>query len=188
MCQTDRLQRIGGPHKRAHAKSDDQIAGVKVRDNALAEDNEHDQRRGQKAHVEQLEHRNGVERVLHGGKGVAPNDRNRKQQDFPEQWRARTGAAGSAAGTQILAGNRAIGHHFDIVGGMLGHRASSRSIWAWCPHAHDRVPPHGQIKTGRTGPPARPATVATTSTASQSSPLKRQQSKPRCFVNATLLH
>ena len=76
--------------------------------------NKHDQRRRKKTNVEQFEHRNGVERVLHGGKGVAPDDRHRKQQDFPEQRRASTGTAGGAARAQVLASNRAIGHHFDI--------------------------------------------------------------------------
>ena len=180
MRQTDCLQGVGGPHKCAHAKSDDKVAGVEVRDDALVEDEKHDQRRRQKAHVEQFEHRNGVERVLHGRKGVAPDDCHRKQQDFPEQRRASAGAAGGAARAQVLASNRAIGHHFDIVSGMLGHRASSRSIWAWCPHAHGCVPPHGQIKAGRTGPPARPATVATTKQPVQFTTLKHRVGRSRC--------
>ena len=79
MRQTDRLQDVGGPHKCAHSKSDDKIAGVEVRDDALVEDDKHDQRRRQKAHAEQFKHRNGVERVLHSGKGVTPDNRHRKQ-------------------------------------------------------------------------------------------------------------
>ena len=54
--------------------------------------------------------------------------------------------------------------------------------------AYGCVLPHGQIKTGRAGPPARPATVATIKQPMQFTQLKRQQSEPRCFVNVTLLH
>ena len=91
--------------------------------NALVEDEKHDQRRRQKAHVEQFEHRNGVERVLHGREGVAPDDCHRKQQDLPEQRRACAGAARSAAGAQVLAGHRAVGQVISIfVGSVLGHR------------------------------------------------------------------
>ena len=186
MCQTDRLQRIGRPHEHAHTQANDQVASVEVRDDALVEDGKHDQRCGQKAYIEQREHRNGAECVLHSGKGVAPDDRHRKKQNLPEQRRACAGAPGNTARAQILTGYWAIGQVFDFVGSVLGHGTSSHSIWAWCPHAYGCVPPHGQIKTGRTGPPARPATVTTTKQPTQSSPLKRRQSEPRCFANVTL--
>ncbi len=149
-------------------------------DDAFVEDDEHNQRSRKEANVEQLEHRNGIERILHGGEGIAPDDRYRKQQDLPEQRRACAGTARGAAGTQVFAGHRAVGQVFDFVGSVLGHGTSSHSIWAWCPHAYGCVPPHGQIKTGRTGPPARPATVATTGVASQSSIIKCKTGRPRC--------
>ena len=188
MCQTDRLQRIGRPHEHAHTQANDQVASVEVRDDALVEDGKHDQRCGQKAYIEQREHRNGAECVLHSGKGVAPDDCHRKEQNLPEQRRTSTSTTEGAARAQVLASNGAIGHVFDFVGSVLGHGTSSHSNWAWCPHAYGCVPPHGQIKTGRAGPPARPATVATTNVTPQFTALKRRQSEPRCFVNVTLLH
>ena len=59
VCKT-----IRAPHKCAHTKSDDQVAGIKVRDDAFVEDDEHNQRSRKEANVEQLEHRNGVERIF----------------------------------------------------------------------------------------------------------------------------
>ena len=91
--QAERLRGIGRPDHATHEHAKPQVLAVEVRLDALAEDDEHDDRRQQEATGEQHERGDRIQHGLHGQEGITPDERHRDEHELPKQRRAGAGAS-----------------------------------------------------------------------------------------------
>ena len=91
--QAERLRGIGRPDHAAHEHAEAQVLAIEMRLDALAEDDEHDDRRQQESAGEQHERGDRIQHGLHGQEGITPDERHGDEHELPKQGRTGTGAS-----------------------------------------------------------------------------------------------